>query len=275
MPRTVFEETCRSQATGYYLGEHTVLCRILGKYKFYVDTRDTSLAPHLIMDGFWESWITRFMQTIVKPGDVCIDIGANFGYYSVLMAALSGENGRTIAIDANPNLCRLIERSVATNGQRVNIVNKAVSNKSEKVTLNIPNGFWGGASIRTNFPQIDTTRLKVQAVTLDTLLRDLEVAKVDIVKMDCEGVEPMILEGMRQTIKANPDIQIVMEFTPHDYRDPQGFVNYLCSTFNVKRIEGDSSLRVITDEELNQFAYIRDHMDLHLTVKKTESHKGE
>ncbi len=268
MPRSVFEDVCRSQAVGYYLGEHTVLCRILGKYKFYVDSRDGSLAPHLIMDGFWESWITRFMVGIIRPGDICIDLGANFGYYSVLMAGLCGETGRTIAVEANPNLCRLLERSASINGLPIQTVSKAVSNKNQKVTLTIPNGFLGGGSIREGFQNADSTRLKVQAVPLDALVQELGLPRVDVVKMDCEGMEPAILEGMQQTIRANPGIRIIMEFTPFDYQDPVGFANYLCSNFDVSRVEGDSGIRTVTEDELRQFAAVREHTDLYLTVRK-------
>ncbi len=267
-PRFVLEDLCRSQATGYYLGEHTVLCRILGKYKFYVDSRDGSLAPHLIMDGFWESWITRFVGGIVKPDDVCIDLGANFGYYSVLMAGLSGEMGRTIAVEANPNLCRLVERSASINGLPIETINKAVSNKNQKVTLTVPNGMWGDGSIREGFQNADSTRLKVQAVPLDALVQELALSRVDVVKMDCEGMEPAILEGMQQTIRANPGIRIIMEFTPFDYQDSAGFVEYLYSVFEVSRIEGDSGTRLVSAEELNRFAAVRQHADLYLTVRK-------
>jgi hypothetical protein len=89
--RNEFERTCTDNIFNIYLGDHVSLCKILTKYKMYVDTRDMGIVPHLMMDGYWESWLTQCLARIVKDGDVCLDIGANLGYYSLMMSELSGQ----------------------------------------------------------------------------------------------------------------------------------------------------------------------------------------
>ena len=94
----------------------TALCRVLGRYKMYVDLRDTGFAPHLMFEGYWEYWITDFMWRNVKPGQVAVDVGANHGYYTVLLSDLVGPEGRVHAFEPNPRLAALLDLNVAVNG---------------------------------------------------------------------------------------------------------------------------------------------------------------
>ena len=52
--KRALEALCRARTQPAYLGENEALCRILGRYKLYVDTRDSGLGAHLLLDGFWE-----------------------------------------------------------------------------------------------------------------------------------------------------------------------------------------------------------------------------
>ena len=124
LSRQEFESTCTHFTEHAYLGDHLLLCKVLTKYKMYVDTRDLGIAPHLIMDGFWESWLTQCLATKVKPGFVCMDIGANLGYYSLLMSELSGHTGRTIAIEPNPAMVRLMRFSEFVHGNSSFLIQK-------------------------------------------------------------------------------------------------------------------------------------------------------
>ena len=66
--RAELEQRARAACQSSYLGDHTSLCRVLGKFLCYVDTRDRHLAPHLIMNGFWEPWITVAIAQRLQPG---------------------------------------------------------------------------------------------------------------------------------------------------------------------------------------------------------------
>ena len=92
--RFALENRCRALTNPVYLGDHTALCRVLGFYKMYLDTTDTGFASHLLLDGFWEMWLTVFFARQVKPGMTVIDVGANYGYYTLLFGALVGPEGR-------------------------------------------------------------------------------------------------------------------------------------------------------------------------------------
>lgn len=68
-----------------YLGNDMILSRFLTKYMCYVDSQDMSLTPHLCLNAYWESWITQAMVRILERGFYYLDIGANCGYYSLIM----------------------------------------------------------------------------------------------------------------------------------------------------------------------------------------------
>ncbi len=79
-PRPEVEAEIRGLTQTAYIGNHQALCRILGRYKMYVDTRDVGIASHLMLEGFWELWVTMAMMRGVRRGSVVADIGANLGY---------------------------------------------------------------------------------------------------------------------------------------------------------------------------------------------------
>src|SRR6266481_1911926 len=114
--RLSLEALCWARAQPVYLGENEGLCRILGRYKLCVDTRDQGLCTHLLLDGFWEMGLTMYIARHVRDGMVAIDIGANFGYYTILLAALVGERGHVYAIEPAPATAVMLRRSVQLNG---------------------------------------------------------------------------------------------------------------------------------------------------------------
>lgn len=115
-PREAVEAEIRATCRTVYIGENEALTRILGRYKMYVDTRDIGIASHLMMEGFWEMWVTEAMMRLLRRGAVVADVGANLGYFTLLMADLTGAEGRVLAFEPNPELARRLEKSIAING---------------------------------------------------------------------------------------------------------------------------------------------------------------
>ena len=90
----------------------------------------------------------------------------------------------------------------------------------------MPNESFGDASIIERIDNITKEKsiVKVRTTTLDNLLNELNIDKVDIIKMDV-GAEPIVFEGMRQTIANNKDIQIIIEYSPFLYENPRALLN--------------------------------------------------
>ena len=230
------ESECRRMAVATFVGDQTVLCRTLGRFKMYVSTLDEGLAPHLIGDGYWEMWTTRAMVEMIKPGMVCLDAGANVGYYSVLMADLAGSAGRVVAAEPVPATRRLLQRNVSINGFTgvTDILDNAFGAKTGEVTLYIPPGEPKNALICDHVPHPDWDKITAPISRID----DLDLARVDVVKIDVEGAEMDVWKGMQNTIDKNPDIQILMEVNCGRY--PQAAKEFLAaieSRFPLRQID--------------------------------------
>ena len=205
------------RTTAVYLGDSTALTRTVFGHKLYVDTRDISLAPHLLLDGEWEMWITRVFRELVRPGMTVVDIGANVGWYTLLAAHDAGPGGRVVAFEANPRLAQLVRRSVAVNGFSATTVVEAtaVADRSGEVTLHVLAEHHGSSSIEKDFLAFHDSHetLTVPATTLDAYVA-AHGLQIDLLKIDAEGAEPLIVRGARETIAATPGIQILLEYAP-------------------------------------------------------------
>ena len=99
-----------------YLGDYQSLCRILGFFDIYIDTRDRSIGMQLLMKGYWEIDVTECIAKHLSPGMNVIDVGANYGYFSLLMAGLIGhKTGKVYSIEASPNVFQHLKNSIRIN----------------------------------------------------------------------------------------------------------------------------------------------------------------
>jgi len=65
-------------------------------------------------DGFWESWVTVAVARHLQAGMCCVDVGANYGYYTLLMASFVGPEGRIIACEPIPSLANAYRYYIRT-----------------------------------------------------------------------------------------------------------------------------------------------------------------
>jgi FkbM family methyltransferase len=149
--------------------------------------------------GCWEpdeSWVIR---TLLRPGDVFIDVGANVGYFSLLAASIVGPSGRVIAFEATPPTLEELRHNVALNGlQNVDIRGEAVLDRECVVTISQPHDANTGAnSIR--FQPGNSPSWQVSAVPLAAVL-PAEVP-VRLLKVDVEGADLHVLRGFEQRLR--------------------------------------------------------------------------
>jgi FkbM family methyltransferase len=242
------ERLSRAHATSTYCGDHTALCRVLGQYKMYVDTRDVSLAPHLMLNGFWESWVTKAIAEHIRPGMVCADVGANFGYFTLVMADRAGPTGHVYAFEANPRLADLLTKTIDVNGylDRVTIIPKAVSDVPGDVLLKLSADHMGGSTIQEKTPicKIDEG-VTVQAVALDDVIDQ----KIDFIKADIEGAELKMLDGMKRLWEDHRPT-LCVEYSPGFY-SPRAALPLRLRDMGCKIqiVEGDGALGAFSLEK--------------------------
>lgn len=200
------------------------LARVLGIYKMYVDPNDFGLSPHLMLDGFWEMDTTEVIVQLLRPGMVAADVGANVGYFTLLMASLTGPSGRVLAFEPNPMMAQRIARSAALNGlsDRIDIYPVALSDRNEAVCFVMPSDEPKNAYILP----FENDEVPSGAVVIDAERLDSrpEWADIEFLKIDAEGAEEKIWEGATG-LRAMGKLKIlVLEFQPGRYADPSAYL---------------------------------------------------
>jgi FkbM family methyltransferase len=175
------------------------------KYKFYVRPDKEDLATY-------EDPIFRLFRP--KQGDNFVDVGAHIGRYSMMAAKRIGDLGRVIAIEAHPETFELLKKNMALNGlQNVTTINSVVSSQKGKVKLYL-DGHDRGFTVYTTI-MINRTKtekfLEVESNTLDNILNEKNVQRVNYVKIDVEGAELEVLNGSVNTLSSNEDMTLLIE----------------------------------------------------------------
>jgi FkbM family methyltransferase len=235
----MIDATCRAATDYAYLGEGVGLCRVLSRYKMFVRTDDESITAHLALEGYWEIWNTSFIARHVKPGMRVLDVGANLGYFSVFMGDLVGPSGRIAAFEPNARTAELLQLSVNANGyaDRVEVVRAAASDAAGEARLITPQKHFGGASImRGKVFEGDDFEM-VPTIRLDDWCRT-NGFRPDFIKVDAEGAEQKIIEGLSGVIDSPGALSLMFEFDASRWPNWQQWLQGLeAKGFKLHRIE--------------------------------------
>ena len=238
-PRSILEGVCERRAFYAYLGDGLALCRVLGKYLMYVDPRDIALAPHLISSGYWEAWITQALLRLPVEAN-CADVGANVGYYTLLLADLCG--GRVHAFEPQDELAEMLRASARINGFRDVVVTTAAVGEERGWTRIVESTRdRGGVQC---LPPEDLVSSSIPIVALDDAVKE----PLDFIKMDCEGYEPRVWAGMKRHLENRPTI--LMEFTPAAYEDASGFLAEISSCYTLREVDNNGSVVSVKAEQI-------------------------
>ena len=165
--------------------------------------------------GTYEPEVTALMYHLAGPGQVWLDVGANIGYYTILLASLVGPMGEVHAFEPNPDMAKQITNSLSMNGfQQVQKIELAVSNVSgEEAILHIPlshSGQSGQSSLLVHRDIAESREVRVQTVSLDDYLGGIEKG-ADFMKIDVEGLEILAFRGMKHILQSLPPQIIISE----------------------------------------------------------------
>lgn len=240
--RAEMEEEVTRRAQVVPMGDGVVLARVLGRYKMYLRTDDVGFAAHVMLDGFWESWLTQFFARYIKPGMAVADVGANFGYYTCLFADAVGPTGRVVAFEPVATTAALLRRTLHLNGfdGYTALHEVALGDRDGSGRMLVPSGEPKNAMIVSN--DVPDT-IVVPMATLDRVCADLP--RLDLVKIDAEGAEQAIFNGMQSVLRKRP--AILLEFNAGRYVDAAGFLARLCAYAGSMKVVGfDGNLAPIT-----------------------------
>lgn len=165
------------------------------------------IAQRLIFDGKYEYTASRVVQEIVRPGMTAIDIGANIGYYTVMLSKLVGNTGTVWAFE--PELLNLTELigNVQLNGCDNVIVDKRAIGREECIhPLHICQDESGAHSL-IDIPDRKGRIEQVEVTTLDSIFSNTQV---HFIKCDTEGNEVNVLLGAKNLLQRQESLPILM-----------------------------------------------------------------
>jgi FkbM family methyltransferase len=150
---------------------------------------------------FWEADIEP-IQCFLKPGDYALDIGANIGWYSLVLARLVGHTGRVWAIEPIPETFRLLSAVVRKLAlTNVELVNCALSDQNGSAVMEIPLNHYGGPNfymariVSRTVSEPSLTKFEVPLRSLDSIIPVRLANAVTFVKCDVEGHELAVIKG--------------------------------------------------------------------------------
>jgi len=207
-----------------YVGHNRVLSKInVGDnvFGFYVQADDKLLGAHMIIHGAHEYDLTDYILKVVRKTDHCLDIGANIGYYTCLMSRLACD-GKTLGVEPDPDVYQILRDNLYVNcleGVGA-VLNAAVGEAAGMLTLHRRMTRSGNPSIikpseayTDAVGEAPVQAFETDSVTVDDLLGRFG-GRIDLIKIDVEGAEPLVFRGMGETLRVNPQVKIVFEWSP-------------------------------------------------------------
>jgi FkbM family methyltransferase len=166
---------------------------------------------HVFFFGTYEPGVRRIFRKVLPLGGVALDIGANVGWHTLLMASLVGPSGRVLAVEANPFLRqRLYDHLCLNRFRQVDVMPYAVADTEGMIefyapALNDPDS--GNGHVVEPGPAVRDGTIRVEARRLDAIISASGIGRLDLIKIDVEGFEWRVFRGGEETIaKFRPHI---------------------------------------------------------------------
>lgn len=216
------------------------------------------------------------IRSLLQPGDVFVDVGANIGFFTLVASKSAGSTGQLFAFEARPDIARAAMGNLRRNGVEGTVVNAAVGDIDGRATLLVAD-HPGGSTIEPSMA-VDVVRsVDVQQVAIDSMLATGRLPAPNVVKIDVEGAEVSVLRGMSQCLRnCRPVLIIELDgeksddverrfrgleslLAEYDYRCERLAPSYAHSNWNVVHFVAQYDGPTIDEAEL---ATVRDDRDL-------------
>ena len=194
----------------------------LGSLFFRCDLRD-GIMREVCLTGRYEPQETALLQQILRPGMTFVDVGANWGYFTLCAAHLVGRTGRVVSIEVDPRACRTLKANIERNMlESVTVLEMAASDTPGTLRLH---EYERAANDSGNFGLIDAEgignshrQFDVAASPIDDVLDRAGIEQVDLLKMDIEGAEGRALAGLRRALTDRRIKFLLLELHPEYLR---------------------------------------------------------
>ncbi|MDQ7947317.1 MAG: FkbM family methyltransferase [Pedobacter sp.] len=168
-----------------------------GNFKINCDP-NTWIGARIIFLGDYEPPLKKVFKDHIKAGDQVLDIGANIGFHTLYFSELVGQQGKVTAFEPVPANFEQLKKNIALNHfQNIETNPVALSNKNEQLTIAADEGSTNPGAYNL-FDRNGT-------IAIDCRIGDEMIGnnRVDFIKIDVEGYESFVLDGLSQTIEKN------------------------------------------------------------------------
>jgi FkbM family methyltransferase len=175
-------------------------------FRLHVDLSEW-IGQHIYLTGDYERPTSDLISALAGQGSTVVDVGANIGFFSLLASQCVGPAGRVLAFEPVPSTCGQLRANLQLNRVgNVKAYDLALANAGGTVTMHEGPSRNKGLSSMRAIEGATETRL-VQAAAFDDL--DLGDARIGLIKIDVEGAEQLVLEGMMRTLAKHRPYLIV------------------------------------------------------------------
>ena len=186
---------------------------------------------HFKQNLYYEPEVVHVMARVVKPGDYCIDVGAHIGFFTLLLSRLVGETGHVLAFEPGTNNLPKLKHNIAINKiSNVELIEFAAWNEFAQVLFYINADSSGGNALWDpgEYPGNDLSARVVQSYAVKALCVDEFAFPSKLIKIDVEGAEQCVLEGLRFALSNATPSFIIVEIGPF------GLARLGCSTESMR-----------------------------------------
>jgi len=178
----------------------------------YIHAKDEGVSAQLFSKGIYDPVEMEIFRREIREGDFCVDVGANIGYFSLMAARLCGPQGRVYAFEPDRDNFSLLKKNIETNGySQITAMNQAVGNRTGRIQLYLSEKNKGMHRI---YPSRYCQGIaEAEIIKLDDYFSN-DAEEVHFVKVDTEGAEPAVVEGMRKVLTRSRRVRLLTEFAP-------------------------------------------------------------
>lgn len=150
-------------------------------------------------DGIETELLLRIREILNSDNNTVIDVGASYGYLTLVLANSVAIKGKVIALEAHPEIARILNSNIEQNNlKNVVCINTAVSDRNGEVELNL---FHETSNILPVYPSSYKSTIRISATTIDEIVKKVKIKTIHIIKIDVDGYELNVLKGAENTIK--------------------------------------------------------------------------
>jgi FkbM family methyltransferase len=166
-----------------------------------------------LMMGWFELESVVWCRRLIRRGMVAVDVGGHIGYYARLFSGLVGRDGRVLVFEPEADNFAVLERNLdAPRYGNARAFPCALGDQDGKASLFVSPGNSNHSLLRELTASTETRLVDLRS--LDSVARELGLERIDFVKIDVEGAELRVLDGMGEVLARSPDLAMLVECNP-------------------------------------------------------------